>query len=270
MRIALTIAGSDSGGGAGIQADLKTFHQLGVFGTSAITAITAQNTIGVFDWEAVSGKLVRKQIEAVATDLPPAGVKSGMLANREIIDVVATAIEEFKLPNYVLDPVMVATSGDLLIENDAVTAIRTRLIPLADVVTPNADEAAVLTGKSIASMEDMRSAAESIARMGARAVLIKGGHLHVSADSVVDIFYDGGFTEFSNPRVETTSTHGTGCTLSAAIAAHLALGASLKEAVSEAIAFVHLALASAPGLGSGHGPLNHFAGSVRTNSRTSA
>ena len=151
MRIALTIAGSDSGGGAGIQADLKTFHQLGVFGTSAITAITAQNTVGVFDWEAVSEKLVREQIEAVATDLPPAAVKSGMLANPEIIDVVATAIEEFKLPNYVLDPVMVATSGDLLIENDAVAAIRTRLIPLADVVTPNADEAAVLTGKSIVS-----------------------------------------------------------------------------------------------------------------------
>jgi hydroxymethylpyrimidine/phosphomethylpyrimidine kinase len=270
MRIALTIAGSDSGGGAGIQADLKTFHQLGVFGTSAITAITAQNTLGVNDWQAVSGDLLRKQIEAVATDLPPSGFKSGMLANRELIDVVAASVPEFGLRNYVLDPVMVATSGDLLIESDAVSAIRSRLVPLADIVTPNADEAAVLTGRQISSIADMRSAAESIMEMGARAVLIKGGHLQITAGAVVDLLYDGSFTEFTNPRIETTSTHGTGCTLSAAIAAHLALGSPLKDAVSSAIAFVHLALASAPGLGSGHGPLNHFAGNARTNSRTSA
>lgn len=270
MRIALTIAGSDSGGGAGIQADLKTFHQLGVFGTSAITAITAQNTLGVTDWQAVSGNLVRKQMEAVASDLRPAAVKSGMLANREIVDVVAAAIADLELRNYVLDPVMVATSGDLLIETDAVDAIRSRLIPLADLVTPNADEAAVLTGKAIISLTDMRDAAEAIAGMGARAVLIKGGHLRINADSVVDLLYDGSFTEIINPRIETTSTHGTGCTLSAAITAHLALGASLVDAVRSAIEFVHMALESAPGLGSGHGPLNHFAGSARTNSRTRA
>ena len=270
MRIALTIAGSDSGGGAGIQADLKTFHQLGVFGTTAITAITAQNTLGVTDWQAVSGDLLRKQIDAVASDLPPAAVKSGMLANREIIDVVAESIERYGLENYVLDPVMVATSGDLLIENDAVNAIRSRLIPLADLVTPNADEAALIIGERVASVEEMRRAAKSIAAMGARAVLIKGGHVRTGDDSVIDILYDGSFTQFTNARIETTSTHGTGCTLSAAIAAHLALGESMREAVAEAIEFVHLALESAPGLGSGHGPLNHFAGSAPTKSRTSA
>ncbi|HEY0242719.1 MAG TPA: bifunctional hydroxymethylpyrimidine kinase/phosphomethylpyrimidine kinase, partial [Gemmatimonadaceae bacterium] len=182
MRIALTIAGSDSGGGAGIQADLKTFHQLGVFGTTAITAITAPNTLGVTDWQAVSGDLLRKQIDAVASDLPPAAVKSGMLANREIIDVVAESIERYGLENYVLDPVMVATSGDLLIENDAVNAIRSRLIPLADLVTPNADEAALIIGERVASVEEMRRAAKSIAAMGARAVLIKGGHVRTGDD----------------------------------------------------------------------------------------
>ena len=270
MRIALTIAGSDSGGGAGIQADLKTFHQIGVFGTTAITAITAQNTLGVTDWEAVSGDLLRKQIDAVAVDLPPAAVKSGMLANREIIDVVAESIERHGIDNYVLDPVMVATSGDLLIENEAVDAIRSRLIPLANLVTPNADEAAVLTGGRVATVDEMRRAAEAIAAMGARAVLIKGGHVRAGGESVVDILYDGSFTEFTKSRIDTTSTHGTGCTLSAAIAAHLALGQSMRDAVAEAIEFVHLALESAPGLGSGHGPLNHFAGSAPTKSRTSA
>jgi hydroxymethylpyrimidine/phosphomethylpyrimidine kinase len=270
MRIALTIAGSDSGGGAGIQADLKTFHQLGVFGTTAITAITAQNTLGVTDWQAVPGDLLRKQIDAVATDLPPAAVKSGMLGSREIIDVVAESIERHGLANYVLDPVMVATSGDLLIESDAVAAIRSRLIPLADLVTPNADEAAVLTGKGIASVEDMQRAAEEIAAMGAKAVLIKGGHLRTGDDSVVDVFYDGTFTQFSNSRIDTTSTHGTGCTLSAAIVAHLALRETMRDAVAEAIDFVHRALETAPGLGSGHGPLNHFVGSAPTKSRTSA
>lgn len=269
MRIALTIAGSDSGGGAGIQADLKTFHQHGVFGTSAITAITAQNTLGVTDWAAVSPDLVQKQIEAVASDLRPDAVKSGMLANREIIETVAASIERLELRNYVLDPVMVATSGDLLIEKNAVESIRSRLFPLADLVTPNGDEATVLTGEPIRSVDDMRRAAEAIAGMGARAVLLKGGHIRANDDSVVDLLYDGSFTEFSNSRIETTSTHGTGCTLSAAIAAHLALGASLKDAVAEAIEFVHLALESAPGLGSGHGPLNHFVGRAATKSRTS-
>ena len=271
MKIALTIAGSDSGGGAGIQADLKTFHELGVFGTSVIAAITAQNTIGVTDWEPVSTRLVRAQIQAVATDLRPSALKSGMLANRVIIEAVCEEIRAFNLTNYVLDPVMVATSGDLLIETDAVEAIRLSLIPLADIVTPNADEAAVLTGKRVQNESEMHAAAEAIAAMGAKAVLIKGGHiLDSNADTVVDLLYDGEFTTFSHPRIDTTSTHGTGCTLSAAIAANLALGLSRIDAVGAATDFVHEAIKAAPQLGSGHGPLNHFAGRDSTNSRTRA
>ena len=270
MIVALTIAGSDSGGGAGIQADLKTFHQLGVFGTTAITAITAQNTLGVSAWQAVPVDLVRKQIAAVASDLFPQAVKSGMLATSEIIAAVADELRRFELPNYVLDPVMVATSGDLLIEKNAVSAIAAELIPLATIVTPNADEAAVLTGLTIDSVDDMKRAAESIAKMGARAILLKGGHVRDTGGEVIDLLFDGDFSEFRHPRIETESTHGTGCTLSAAIATNLAIGASLHDAVDSSIAFVHEAIATAPRLGSGHGPLNHFAGSATTNSRTSA
>lgn len=270
MHVALTIAGSDSGGGAGIQADLKTFHQHGVFGTSAITAITAQNTVGVSAWEAVSVDLVKKQIQAVATDLTPDAVKSGMLATREIIAMIASQIRDFELPNYVLDPVMVATSGDLLIEKDAVESIVKKLLPLAKVVTPNADEAEVLAGFSVKSVARMRDAAIAIAELGPQSVLIKGGHIRDSMGEVVDILYDNDFTEFRHERIESRSTHGTGCTLSAAIAANLALGESLRGAVKNSIEFVHEAIASAPPLGSGHGPLNHFVGSPATNSRTSA
>ncbi|MEO8576137.1 MAG: bifunctional hydroxymethylpyrimidine kinase/phosphomethylpyrimidine kinase [Gemmatimonadales bacterium] len=269
MKVALTIAGSDSGGGAGIQADLKTFHQLGVFGTSAITAITAQNTLAVSQWEPVSASLVAAQIDAVATDLKPDAVKSGMLPTREIIATVADSIARFAFPFYVLDPVMVATSGDLLIEQNALSAIHDRLIPLATLVTPNADEAGVLAGFAIENKSDMRRAAEKISAMGAKAVLIKGGHVHDQPGKVTDLLFDGDFVEFSNDRIETTSTHGTGCTLSAAIAAELGKGASLREAVQSGIDFVHAAIASAPGLGGGHGPLNHFArGRAATNSRT--
>ncbi|MEO8194657.1 MAG: bifunctional hydroxymethylpyrimidine kinase/phosphomethylpyrimidine kinase [Gemmatimonadales bacterium] len=272
MQVALTIAGSDSGGGAGIQADLKTFYRFGVFGTSAITAITAQNTLGVTDWQPVPVALVRAQIESVATDLEPSAVKSGMLATREIIETVADSIRRFELPHYVLDPVMVATSGDILIQTDAIESLRSMLLPLAELVTPNADEAAILTGFPVEDENGMRRAAEAIAGAGARAVLIKGGHVR-GADPhvVVDVLYDGEFTVFANPRIETSSTHGTGCTLSAAIAAQLAQGASLRDAVGSAIDFVHAAMETAPGLGRGHGPLNHFAGgSAATNSRTSA
>ena len=272
MHVALTIAGSDSGGGAGIQADLKTFHQLGVFGTSAIAAITAQNTLGVTDWQAVPVKLVTAQIEAVATDLPPAAVKTGMLGSAAIVAAVAESIDRFELPNYVLDPVMVATSGDLLIETDAVDAIRKRLVPLALVVTPNSDEAAVLAGFAVTDLNTMRLAAESIAVMGAKAVLVKGGHIiGGNPGEVVDLLYDGEFTEYRHPRIETTSTHGTGCTLSAAIAAHLARGSTMRAAIQSATDFVHEAMRTAPGLGRGHGPLNHFAGGkAPTNSLTSA
>jgi hydroxymethylpyrimidine/phosphomethylpyrimidine kinase len=259
MRTALTIAGSDSGGGAGIQADLKTFQRFGVFGTTAITAITAQNTRGVMTWEAVSPDLVRAQIDAVVIDLPPAASKSGMLANAAVAATVATSVRDYSLRNFVLDPVMIATSGDLLLETDAIEVIRMQLLPLATLVTPNLPEAALLSGEEITDEDSMVRAAEVLVNdLGAQAALIKGGHL-ASGDRVVDILYDGDVRTFRGRRLETTSTHGTGCTLSAAIAAQLANGESLHAAVRRSIDYVHNAIATAPGLGSGHGPLNHLA-----------
>lgn len=259
MRIALTIAGSDSGGGAGIQADLKTFQRFDVFGTSAITAVTAQNTRGVSRWEAISPELVRAQIDAVAEDLAPAAFKTGMLANAAVASAVAQAIRDHALRNYVLDPVMVATSGDVLLERDAIEVIRRELVPLAALITPNLHEAEILTGEEIADEDAMARAAEILVKdMGAQAALIKGGHLD-SGERVVDILYDGNVRAFRARRLDTTSTHGTGCTLSAAITAQLARGESLHAAVRRSIDYVHNAIATAPGLGSGHGPLNHLA-----------
>lgn len=255
--IALTIAGSDSGGGAGIQADLKTFYAFGVFGTSAITAITAQNTRGVFGVHAVPAGMVREQIRAVAEDLRPGACKTGMLATRELVATVAEAIREEGLENYVLDPVMVASTGARLLDRDAEAAVAELLLPLATLVTPNLDEAAILTGREIRDEAEMRQAAAALVMRGARAALVKGGHL--PGGEVVDILFDGReFTRWSRPRLETKHTHGTGCTLSAAITAGLARGRPLLEAVDDALDFVARALAEAPGLGSGHGPLNHF------------
>ncbi|HUR91889.1 MAG TPA: bifunctional hydroxymethylpyrimidine kinase/phosphomethylpyrimidine kinase [Gemmatimonadaceae bacterium] len=258
MFIALTIAGSDSGGGAGIQADLKTFHQLGVYGTSVITAITAQNTVGVTQWEAVSAEMVRAQLDAVVTDLRPRAFKTGMLANAGIVREIASAAREHDLAGYVLDPVMVATSGDVLIERDAVAAIREQLLPMCALVTPNAHEAALLTGLDVESESDLARAAEVLVReLGAGAALVKGGHINTGQD-MVDVLFDGSAVAFRNSRVETTSTHGTGCTLSAAVAAELAKGSDLRTACARAVDFVHRAIEAAPGLGAGHGPLNHF------------
>lgn len=270
MNVALTIAGSDSGGGAGIQADLKTFYRFDTFGTSVITAITAQNTVGVSAWEPVSVSLVKAQIDAVATDLRPRAFKSGMLGTSEIIRAVAAKIREYGLTGYVLDPVMVATSGDLLIENDAVAAIKADLLPLADIVTPNADEAAVLAGFPVMNESDMQRAAVAILAMGPKSVLVKGGHIHADDTTAVDYLYDGAFTVYRHERIATTNTHGTGCTLSAAITAMLASGSTLPEAVQSATDFIHDAIVTAPGLGRGNGPLNHFAGMADTKSRTSA
>lgn len=258
MHIALTIAGSDSGGGAGIQADLKTFHRFGVFGTSVITAVTAQNTLRVDDWVALDPAFVRRQIDAVVFDLRPGALKTGMLGTRAVVDTVADAITDRRLAPYVLDPVMVATSGDLLVAASAVDAVRDRLVPLAELVTPNLDEAGVLLGARPNDADAMCQAAERLVRdLGARAALVKGGHL--DGDEVVDVLYDGTLRVFRRPRIATTSTHGTGCTLSAAIAAGLALGNSLSDAVATALAFVQRAIETAPGLGGGHGPLNHWA-----------
>jgi len=257
VKIALTIAGSDSGGGAGIQADLKTFHQFGVFGTSVITAVTAQNTVGVRAWEPVSIDLVTRQLDAVADDLPPAATKSGMLGSASLVETVADGIARRRLPNYVLDPVMIATSGDRLLDRDAERLVVRRLVPLATVVTPNLDEAAVLVGGEVRTPDDMERAGRALVRLGARAALVKGGHL--AGEQVVDVLVaDGAARRFTRPRLETTSTHGTGCTLSAAVAAGLAHGRSLERAVEDALDFVHRAIAAAPGLGRGHGPLNHF------------
>lgn len=258
MYIALTIAGSDSGGGAGIQADLKTFHQLGVYGTSVITAITAQNTLGVSRWTAVPAEMVRAQLDAVATDLRPRALKTGMLADAAIVGAVAAGVREHDLSAYVLDPVMVATSGDVLIEHDAVAAIREHLLPLCAVVTPNAHEAALLAGLTVETESDLAKAAEALVReLGAGAALVKGGHID-TGDETVDVLYDGSAVAFRYKRIATTSTHGTGCTLSAAIAAELAKGMDLRTACSRAVEFVHRAIEAAPGLGAGHGPLNHF------------
>ncbi|MEX0690553.1 MAG: bifunctional hydroxymethylpyrimidine kinase/phosphomethylpyrimidine kinase [Gemmatimonadales bacterium] len=257
MRIALTIAGSDSGGGAGIQADLKTFQQFGVFGTSVIVALTAQNTRGVTAVHAVPDEIVQAQLAAVLDDLPPAAVKTGMLATALLVDRVAQSIRDRRLPNYVLDPVMVATSGDRLLDRDAERLVRDVLVPLAAVVTPNTDEAAILVEDPVDTVPAMERAAKALVLMGADAALVKGGHLE--GEVVTDILATpSGVTRYTHPRLATTSTHGTGCTLSAAITAGLARGRSLSRAVEDALDFVHRAMAAAPGLGGGHGPLNHL------------
>lgn len=257
MRIALTIAGSDSGGGAGIQADLKTFAAFGVFGTSAITAVTAQNTRGVLRADALDPALVAAQIAAVATDLHPHAVKTGMLSNAAIIDTVVRAAAEHRLHPLVVDPVMVASSGDILLDPDAVAAVRTRLLPIADLITPNLAEAETLTGMPVREEADMRAAAAALVELGARAALVKGGHL--PGEEIVDILFDGVcFHALRAPRLLANDPHGTGCTLSAAIAAGLARGEGLLPAVERAVAFVRRAIETAPGLGSGRGPLNHF------------
>ena len=253
---ALTIAGSDSGGGAGIQADLKTFAALGVYGSSALTAITAQNTLGVTAVLELPPDMVAAQIDAVMSDIGADAVKTGMLANSGIIRTVAARIGEHAIDNLVVDPVMVAKGGDRLLQEEAVEALRDLLVPLAAVVTPNLPEASVLVGRSVESLEDARRAARDILDMGARSVVVKGGHLEGDA---IDVYYDGRqLREISAPRLVTTSTHGTGCTFASAIAAGLALGMSVEEAVVRAKEFVTEAIRSAFPVGGGHGPLNHF------------
>jgi hydroxymethylpyrimidine/phosphomethylpyrimidine kinase len=256
VQIALTIAGSDSGGGAGIQADLKTFHQFGVFGTSVITALTAQNTRGVRAVHPVPEAMVEAQADALAEDLPPAAVKSGMLATVPLVELVGRLLDRHRWRAYVLDPVMVATSGDRLLDRGAETAIRAVLLPRAALVTPNLDEAALLAEMPVRGTDDMARAGERLVSLGAAAALVKGGHLDGAEVRDVLVSADG-VREFRRPRLATTSTHGTGCTLSAAVTAGLARGRPLPDAVADALDFVHRAIAAAPGLGSGHGPLNH-------------
>ena len=254
--VALTIAGSDSGGGAGIQADLKTFAALGVYGTSAITAVTAQNTLRVTRVLELPPDLVAAQIDAVVSDIGADAVKTGMLANAAIIEVVAAKVREHGLRPLVIDPVMVAKSGDRLLREDAVAVLREQLLPLATVLTPNLPEAEVLLGRPLASWDDIRAGAQKLVAMGAEAVVIKGGHREGPA---TDIFYDGTeFREYTAARVDTTNTHGTGCTFASAIAAALAKGEGPRGAVAMAKAYVTKALQSAYPVGHGHGPVHHF------------
>jgi hydroxymethylpyrimidine kinase/phosphomethylpyrimidine kinase len=256
MKIALTIAGSDSGGGAGIQADLKTFQQFGVFGTSVIVALTAQNTRGVRAVETVPDAMVSAQLIALAEDLPPAALKTGMLAEAGLVRRVARAIRENGWGPLVVDPVMVSTSGTRLLTTEAEEVVREDLLPLAALVTPNLDEAAILTSRVVHDIQTMERAGATLLRFGAAAALIKGGHL--SGDVITDVLVSpSGVRHFTHQRIDTTSVHGTGCTLSAAITAGLALGHSLESAVEDGLDFVHRAIAAAPGLGGGHGPVNH-------------
>lgn len=257
MPIALTIAGSDSGGGAGIQADLKTFAALGVYGTSALTAITAQNTIGVMAVQALSADLVTAQIEAVAGDMRLDAVKTGMLANGAVVEAVAAAIASLDLPSVVVDPVMIAKSGDRLFDEEALAALKSELLPRARVVTPNVPEAEVLAEMRIATLDEAREAARRIHKLGAAAVVVKGGHL--PGDEAIDLLFDGRtFTEFRAPRIDTRNTHGTGCTFASAIAAHLAHRRELPDAIRMAKGYVTGAIEHGLAIGQGHGPLNHF------------
>ena len=262
MKKVLTIAGSDSGGGAGIQADLKAFAARGVYGMSALTAITAQNTVAVQGVFELPADFVARQIDSVMEDIGADAWKTGMLSNAEIIQVVADRARHYRVERLVVDPVMVAKSGDPLLRPEAREALIEALLPLAYVVTPNHHEAQVLTGLEIRTVEDMRRAAVAIHEMGARHVVVKGGHLP-EAEDAVDVLYDGQtFTEFDAPRLETPNTHGTGCTFASAIAAELAKGQPVPEAVRIAKAYLTAALRAAVDLliGHGHGPLNHFLG----------
>ncbi|HEY1161596.1 MAG TPA: bifunctional hydroxymethylpyrimidine kinase/phosphomethylpyrimidine kinase [Candidatus Dormibacteraeota bacterium] len=254
LPVALTIAGSDSGGGAGIQADLKTFAALGVHGTSAITAITAQNTITVTDIFELPIEIITAQIEAVVSDLDVRAAKTGMLASSKIIDAVAVAIRKHRITNLVVDPVMVAKGGARLLRDDAIDSLRARLIPLATVITPNLPEAEVLLGRPVQTLAERRAAARDLVALGVRAAVVKGGH---AEGDVTDVYWDGtNLVELTGTRVPTSNTHGSGCVFSAAIAAGLAKGLEPLAAVRAAKEFIDGAIQHSLEIGHGHGPVN--------------
>ena len=258
MFTALTIAGSDPSGGAGIQGDLKTFTAHGVYGMAVITALTAQNTRGVTGVHDVPADFVAAQLDAVLEDMPVGAAKTGMMSQPATIEAVAAQLTRRRVPHLVVDPVMVASSGDSLLDDDAEEVIKSRLFPLATLLTPNIPEAERLTGMTIESPDEMRRAAIRLREMGAGAVLLKGGHL--PGETVIDLLaVAGAFHEFSDPRIETEHTHGTGCALAAATAAHLARGVDLLEAVTLARSFVRRGIEAAVALGHGRGPINHLA-----------
>ncbi len=255
---ALTIAGSDSGGGAGIQADLKTFQELDVYGMSAITAVTAQNTLGVQGVYPMSVEAVTRQIKSIAADLPPQAVKTGMLFSSDLIQAVAKEFKQAGWEKLVVDPVMIAKGGASLLQEEAVTALKEYLIPLAYVITPNIPEAEVLTEMKINSMADRKMVAIKLNELGAKHVVIKGGH--DNSEMVTDLLYNGEqFYEFTSKRLITQHTHGTGCTFAAVITAELAKGHTVHEAITVAKEFIHAAIGEELGIGSGHGPTNHWA-----------
>jgi hydroxymethylpyrimidine/phosphomethylpyrimidine kinase len=257
---ALTIAGSDSGGGAGIQADLKTFTAFGVYGMSALTAVTAQNTVGVFGVEVLPLSFIAAQIDAVMTDIGTDAAKTGMLSSAAIVALVAEKTREYGIANLVVDPVMIAKSGDTLLAEDAQAAVRDLLLPVSLVVTPNAPEASALTGVAVEGLEAMREAAVILHAKGVQWVVVKGGHVPIEGEAV-DLVYDGReFTELRSPRFPTKNTHGTGCTFSAAIAAGLARGLPPMDAIRRAKAYVSRAIETSLAIGQGHGPTNHLAG----------
>jgi hydroxymethylpyrimidine/phosphomethylpyrimidine kinase len=259
MKKALTIAGSDSGGGAGIQADLKTFQELEVFGTSALTAVTAQNTLGVQAVYPMSTEAVRKQIESIGEDMGTDALKTGMLFNAEIIKAVSEMIEYYDWKNVVVDPVMIAKGGASLLQMEAISALREDLLPHAMVITPNIPEAEVLTGLKIRTHEDKQEAAKRLYDLGVKNVVVKGGH-DQDQNVSMDLLYDGNdFTTFTSTRVQTKNTHGTGCTFSAAVTAELAKGESVYGAVSKAKHFIQAAIENQLLIGQGHGPTNHWA-----------
>jgi hydroxymethylpyrimidine/phosphomethylpyrimidine kinase len=254
LPVALTIAGSDSGGGAGIQADLKTFAALGVHGTSAITAVTAQNTLGVTDILELPVSLVSAQIAAVMEDIGAQAAKTGMLSSSAIIEAVAEAVERYRISRLVVDPVMVAKGGARLLREDAVEALRERLLPLAHVITPNLPEVEVLLGRAVRSLEERRRAARDLVAMGARAAVVKGGH---AENDATDVYWDGRqLVELQGVRLSTANTHGSGCVFSAAIAAGLAKELDPLTAVREAKVFIQGAIAESIEIGHGHGPVN--------------
>ena len=253
---AMTIAGSDSGGGAGIQADLKTFAALGVYGTSVITAVTAQNTLSVDGIAEIPADMVATQIDTVMCDIGTDAVKTGMLAHSGIIEAVSERIEALQIPNVVVDPVMVAKSGDRLLREEAIDAYRSRLLPRALVVTPNVPEAEALTDMTIETDEDAIRAAKAITGMGTKWVVIKGGHREGPVKDI--LCSEEAVHEFVSERIQSKNTHGTGCTFASAIAAHLARGCSVEKAVSQAKEYVSAAIEAAYPVGQGHGPLNHF------------
>ncbi|MBM3775852.1 MAG: bifunctional hydroxymethylpyrimidine kinase/phosphomethylpyrimidine kinase [Acidobacteria bacterium] len=256
MPMALTVAGSDPSGGAGLQADLKTFHQFGVYGQAVVTLVTVQNTRRVERVETLPADLVLAQLRALLEDLPPAAAKTGALGDAAVVEALAAAAADFQFP-LVVDPVMVSKQGARLLTGEAAAALARRLIPLAALLMPNLEEAAALIEAPVATLDDMRHAARKLHALGARAVLIKGGHLPGEA---TDLLFSGGrWRSFSVPRIHTRHTHGTGCTYSAAIAAQLAAGVELETAIERAKAFITDAIASSPGLGAGAGPVNHHA-----------